>query len=75
MRHGNYKKKKHKKIRAHRKSVQKEPIVKRCLLILDVKPLSIEFSDILFLHKLKGKERPFLEGWKKGGCIARLSLG
>ena len=34
-----YKKKKHKKIRAHRKSVQKEPTVKRCLLILDLKPL------------------------------------
>ena len=34
-----YKKKKHKKIIAYRKSVQKEPAVKRCLLILDLKPL------------------------------------
>ena len=32
-----YKKKKYKKIRAYRKSVQKKPIVKRCLLILDLK--------------------------------------
>ena len=30
-----YKKNKHKKIKAYRKSVQKEPTVKRCLLILD----------------------------------------
>ena len=34
-----HKKKKHKNIRAHRKSVQKEPTVKRCLLILNLKPL------------------------------------
>ena len=34
-----YKKKTHKKIRAHRKSAKKEPTVKRCLLILDLKPL------------------------------------
>ena len=34
-----YKKKKHKKITAYRKSVQKEPTVKRCLLILDLKQL------------------------------------
>ena len=33
-----YKKKKHKKTKAHRKSVQKEATVKRCLLILDLKP-------------------------------------
>ena len=33
-----YKKKKHKKITAYRKSVQKERTVKRCLLILDLKP-------------------------------------
>ena len=32
-----YKKKKHKKIKAHRKSVYKEHTVKRCLLILDLK--------------------------------------
>ena len=30
-----YKKKKYKKIKAYRKSVLKEPIVKACLLILD----------------------------------------
>ena len=36
-----YKKKKHKKITAYRKSVQKEPTVKRCQLILDLKPLKI----------------------------------
>ena len=41
-----YKKKKHKKIKAYRKSVQKEPTVKRCLLILDLKP---------FRPKVKGK--------------------
>ena len=34
-----YKKKKHKKIKTYRKSAQKEPNVKRCLLILDLKPL------------------------------------
>ena len=34
-----YKKKKHKKIKAYSKSIQKEPTVKRCLLILDFKPL------------------------------------
>ena len=33
-----YKKKKHTKIKAYKKSVYKEPIVKRCLLILDLKP-------------------------------------
>ena len=33
-----YMKKKHKKIKAYRKSVQKEPSVKRCLLIPDLKP-------------------------------------
>ena len=33
-----YKKKKHKNIKAYRKSVQKEPTVKRCLLILELKP-------------------------------------
>ena len=31
--------KKYKKITGYRKSVQKEPTVKRCLLILDLKPL------------------------------------
>ena len=30
---------------------------------------------VLFLPKLKGKERPFLEGCKKGDHTARLSLG
>ena len=34
-----YKKKKHKKITAYRISVQKKPTVKRCLLILYLKPL------------------------------------
>ena len=33
-----YKKKKHKNIKAYRKSVKKEPTVKRFLLILDLKP-------------------------------------
>ena len=32
-----YKKKKHKKIKAYSKSLLKEPTVKRCLLILDLK--------------------------------------
>ena len=36
-----YKKKKHKKITAYMISVQKEPTVKRCLLILDLKPLRL----------------------------------
>ena len=35
------KKKKHKKIKAYRKSVKKEPTVKRCLLILEMKPYII----------------------------------
>ena len=34
-----YKKNKHKKVKAYRKSVKEEPTVKRCLLILDLKPL------------------------------------
>ena len=34
-----YKKKKHKKIKIHRKSLYKEPTVNRCLLIIDLKPL------------------------------------
>ena len=34
-----YKKRKHKKVKAYRKSIQKEPAVKRYLLILDLKPL------------------------------------
>ena len=33
-----YKKKKHKKFKAYKKSVQKEPAVKRCLLIRDLNP-------------------------------------
>ena len=36
-----YKKKNHKKITAYKISVYKEPAVKRCLLILDLKPLKI----------------------------------
>ena len=39
MRHGVTRKRSTKKIAAYRKSVYKEPTVKRCLLILDVKPL------------------------------------
>ena len=35
---GSYKKKKHKKIKAYRKSVSKETTVKSCTLILDLKP-------------------------------------
>ena len=37
-----YKKKRHKKIKAHRKSLQKEPTVNMCLLILDLKSIQIE---------------------------------
>ena len=33
-----YKKRKHKKVKAYRKSIKKEPTVKRYLLILDLKP-------------------------------------
>ena len=36
-----YKKKKHKKIKAYRKSLQKEPTVNRCLLILGLKPCRV----------------------------------
>ena len=38
MRHGVTRKKKHKMIKAYTKSVQKKPTIKRCLLILDLKP-------------------------------------
>ena len=41
-----YKKKKHKKMKSYRKSVQKEPTVKRCLLILDLQS---------FRSQVKGK--------------------
>ena len=34
-----YKKKKYKKIKSYRKSILKGPTVKRCLTILDLKPL------------------------------------
>ena len=34
-----YKKKKHNKITGYRKSVYKKPTVKKCPLILDIKPL------------------------------------
>ena len=34
-----YKKKKYKKVKAYQKSVQKQPTVKRCLLIVDLWPL------------------------------------
>ena len=36
-----YKKKKHKKIKAKSKSLQNEPIVNTCLLILDLKPFRL----------------------------------
>ena len=36
-----YKKKKHKKIKAYSKSVKKEPTVKRCLLIPDLKTIYV----------------------------------
>ena len=36
-----YKKTKHKKVKAYRKSVYKEPTVKRSLLILDLKPFRL----------------------------------
>ena len=46
MRHGVTRKKKHKQIKAYRKSVQKESTVKKCLLILELK---------LFRSQVKGK--------------------
>ena len=36
-----YKKKKYKKIKAYRKSLDKEPTVNRCQLILELKPFSL----------------------------------
>ena len=39
-----YKKKKHKKIEVYRKSLQKEPTVNGCLLILDLKPFRLQFK-------------------------------
>ena len=36
--------KKHKKVKAYRKSVQKEPTVEKYLLILDLKPLRSKFK-------------------------------
>ena len=38
-------------------------------------PFSCVSRYIIFLPKLKGKERPFLEGCNKGENIAILSLG
>ena len=32
-------------VKAHRKSVQKEPTVKRCLLILELKPLRSQVKE------------------------------
>ena len=37
-----YKKKKYKKIKAYGKSLDKEPAVNRCLLILDLKPFRLQ---------------------------------
>ena len=45
-----YKKKKHKKIKTYRKSVLKEPAVKRCLLILDLNPFW--FLRVESVHRL-----------------------
>ena len=42
----NYMKKKHKKIKACRKSIKKKPTVKRCLLILDLKPIRLWLFDL-----------------------------
>ena len=39
MRHGITRQKKHIKVKEYRKSLQKEPAFKRCLLILDLKRL------------------------------------
>ena len=36
-----YKEKKHKKMKAYRKSLEKEPTVNRCMLILDIKPFRL----------------------------------
>ena len=41
-RHGVARKKKYKKIKAYRKSLQKEPTVNRCLLLLDLKPFRLQ---------------------------------
>ena len=46
-----YKKQKRKKIKAYRKSVQKEPTVKRCLLILDLKLLNSRLKPIIGQRK------------------------
>ena len=56
-----YKKKKHKNITAYRKSVQKEPTVKRCLLILDLKPPR---SQVKGKHS-KDREFQSLVVWRK----------
>ena len=40
----NYKKKKHKKIKAYSKSLQREPTVSRCLSILDLKPFRLQLK-------------------------------
>ena len=45
-------KKKHKKITAYRKPVQKDPTVKRCLLILNLKPLRLHVKGREF-HRQK----------------------
>ena len=56
-----YKKNKHKKTAAYRKSVWKEPTVKRCLLILALKPLR---SYIKGKHSI-GREFQSLTVWAK----------
>ena len=71
MRHGTYKKKKHKKMRAHRKSVQKEPIVKRCLFRLKAKNsrLKATFSWVFrysFLAQTEGERTAFFGRVEEG---------
>ena len=47
-----YKKKKHKKIKAYNKSLQKEPTVNRCLLILDLKPFRLQVKGKFCWHRI-----------------------
>ena len=59
----NYKNKKHKKIDTYREFVQKEPTVKRCLLISDLKPIYYIIG--------KPKEKPFYRQRIRGSSCAR----
>ena len=60
-----YKKREHKKIRAYRKSLYKEPKVNRCLLILDLKPLG---SKVKGKHSLGGEFQNLAVRGKKLFC-------